>query len=560
MFHSKQTSLFEMGSNKQTSVTSSPFLHAGMKKSAETTSGNGSLKYSTIGNSFVDQFGKISSYKQPRQYQDVANDMDTLWAINPYMTICLTFFIRMITRVTSLFNGNKTASVQRGGGLKHEGIFRMIWIEINHPEVFWNNIHLFISIGSWKDIITMLQYDLMYNGWKNRILDWNNMGKLILTALENPNTSELIKKYLPQIKANNQCKTIEAQADNMIAKWICSLLYGGKQEDYSKYKLYRKMKSSGTAHQWQQLISQGKHKLVNFNTIPGRALSLLVSGKYLANNHLEAEYEKWIANKPVAKFTGYVYELASKINYGNKKYQIDTINAQYNQLLQTAGKTNSNFIVVKDASGSMDDTAIGTNMSSYHIAKSLSIFLGNMIQGWFHNHYIDFSSKAILRKIEGSNFVEHWNSEKRVQFANTNFIAVCDLLISILQQGVKETDFPTGIICISDGQFDKENWNYGTITQQFKQKMLDFGFSKSFVDNFKFVFWDIRNNFYGERFANTKFESYGPEKNVFYFGGFDPSVITFLTGVEGKEQKAPTNAEELFQTAMNQEIMQMIQI
>jgi hypothetical protein len=54
---------------------------------------------------------------------------------------------------------------------------------------------------------------------------------LILVGLENPNHSELIKKYLPQIKSNSQCTTLEAQADNLIGKWICSLLFGGKREE-----------------------------------------------------------------------------------------------------------------------------------------------------------------------------------------------------------------------------------------------------------------------------------------------------------------------------------------
>lgn len=559
MFNSKQQKLFETGQKKTTS--DSAFITTGLKKSAETKSGNGSLKYSTTGNPFVDQFGKIGSYKERRSYQDISNDMSTLWAKNPYLTVCFVFFIRMITRIVSLFNGNKTNSVQRGSGLKYEGIMRMIWLHTNYPDIFWKNIQLFISVGSWKDIITMLSYDLQYNGWNNRVLNWDNFGKLILAGLENPNSVNLIKKYLPQIKTNFKCTTLESQADNIIAKWICSLLFGGKKESYVNYKSYRKLKSSGTAHQWQQLISKGKHNLIDFDTIHGRALSLIVSSKYLANQGLENKYEEWISNKPIAKFTGFVYELASKISYDNKKYQKDTINAQYRQLLEIAGKTNSNMIVVKDTSESMNSNAIGIKMSSYKIAKSISIFLGNMLQGHFHNHYIDFSSKAILRKIEGSNFVEHWNTEVRTSSADTNFLAVCNLFINILKEGVPENQFPNGIICISDGQFNQSKWNYSTITEGFKYNMLNAGFSKDFVDNFKFVFWDIRNEFYGNRFKDTKFESYGPAKNVFYFGGFDPSVITFLTGIEGKENtKTPTTAEELFEAAMNQEIMKLIQI
>ena len=118
----------------------------------------------------------------------------------------------------------------------------------------------------------MLQYDLIYHNWNNRVLDWNKFGQLIVAGLENPNSSELLKKYLPQIKAHSKCTTVEAQADTKIAKWIYSLLFGAGNKP-SSYKMYRKLKSSGTAHEWQQLISRGKFLNIDFNTIHGRTLS-----------------------------------------------------------------------------------------------------------------------------------------------------------------------------------------------------------------------------------------------------------------------------------------------
>lgn len=77
----------------------------------------------------------------------------------------------------------------------------------------------------------------------------------------------------------------------------------------------RKLKSSGSAHVWQKLISQKKFANIDFNRIPGRALFLMVTGKFLNNQNLRDKYTEWLATKPVAKFTGYVYELASKILY-----------------------------------------------------------------------------------------------------------------------------------------------------------------------------------------------------------------------------------------------------
>jgi hypothetical protein len=137
---------------------------------------------------------------------------------------------------------------------------RMIWLHMNAPKTFWNNVTLMIAVGSWKDIFTMLQYDLVYNGWEGRKLNWDKFGKLIVAGLADENQNNLLKKYLPQIKARSACKTVESQADSMIAKWICSLLYGNKENASSTYKMYRKLKTSGTAHEWQKLISQGKHE------------------------------------------------------------------------------------------------------------------------------------------------------------------------------------------------------------------------------------------------------------------------------------------------------------
>jgi hypothetical protein len=555
MFEKKKNQLFEgtIGPSKKSS-----FIKEAMKQSATTTSGNMALKYANTDNEFVTQFGSISKYKKQRSYNEISLDCETLWAKNPLLSIVFILYIRMITRIVSLFDGNKTSTVQRGAGLKHESITRMIWLEINHPDSFYKNLHLFISVGSWNDLFQMLKDDITHHGWKYKVLNWNKLGQILLAGLENPNTINIIKKYLPQIKSKSKCITVESQADNMIAKWICNMLYGEKESPHT-YKLYRKLKSSGNAHQWQQLISQGKFLNIDFETVHGRALSLMVSSKFIKNHGLEDKYNEWIKTKPIAKFTGYVYELCKGIE-SMKEYQKKTIDAQYKGLLELAGKTTSNLIVVKDTSTSMNSIAIGTNMSSYHVAKSLSIFMGNLLQGYFHNHYIDFSKVAILRKLPSDKLTECWITEQRLSSADTNLQSVIDLLCSIKIKGIQESEFPKGLLIISDGEFDSVG-SRDTNVSAARKMLANVGFSKQFVDSFKFVFWDIRNTFYGYKYSNTKFETYNTEENnVFYFGGFDPSVITFLTGIEGVNKQMPKNALELFDAAMDQEVLNMVQV
>jgi hypothetical protein len=567
MFDSKKTQLFATPqksgktSGSDTAVLDSPFVKAGLKKKAETRSGNGALKYSTTGNDFVDQFGKLGSMKVPRSFSDVEKDSEVLYGQNKLLAVIFIFYIRMITRVVQLFDGTQTTVSQRGGELRHEGIFRMIWLHIKSPVTFWKNIGLFVSIGSWKDIFTMLQYDLVYNGWDGRKLDWEKFGQLLLSGLSNEKTSELIKKYLPQIKAKSDCKTVESQADTLIGKWLCSLLFGGKPEagTGATYKKYRLLKSSGTAHQWQQLISQGKHNLIDFNTIHGRALNLLARSKYLKNQGLEAKYQEWITkDETEAKYTGFVHELFSKLPHALSGLSIGeqaTINKQFATLVEKGGEieTETTFIVVRDTSGSMGSEAPGSGMSCYNVGKALALYFSEFLHGKFERAWIEFNSTAEMHTWKGNTPLEKWYNDHSDFVGGTDFESVVKLFAKLKSQGVEEKDFPTGILCISDSMF-----NPSTLGKTNVESALEIlrraGFSEEYVNKFVIVLWNLSNNHYGFNSSDRQFETYGDVPNVFYFSGYSAATVSFL--MTGKV----TNASELFNEAMNQEVLQMIEL
>lgn len=572
MFTTKKTALVKNSPTGKVSTpkTDNSFIKASMKKAAQTTSlGNGALKVTTTGNDFVDQFGKCTSYKAPRTFAEVSKDMSLLYSQNPNMAVRFLTYLRLITRVVSFSDGSKTEHTQRGQGLRHEGIFRMIWLAINQPADFWKNIHIFIACGSWKDIITMLQYDLVYNGWEERKLDWDNFGQLILAGLENPQSSELMKKYLPQIKANSTCNTVESQADNMIAKWICSLIFGtkGRANDSSKYKQYRKLKSSGTAHEWQKLISQKKMLSIDFKSIHGRALALLVSGKFLKNNKLEDKYTKWIETQPIAKYTGYVYELLGpvKTGYHNAaltKYQEQTINKQFYGLIETAKngmkEGDNGLLVVVDTSSSMTSMVPGTKVSAYSVAKAMALYFSFLLKGKFAGHWMEFADKATMRQWKGSTPVQMLQNDRCEAYGSTNFQSVAQTFVQLKKAGVPESDFPSGILCVSDGCFNQASTNMSN-HQQLISSLRSAGFSKEYVDNFKVILWDVPNNYYGSK-TSQAFEDFADCPNLYHIGGLDPAAVAFITGVEGRDKPAPKNSEELFEAAMEQEVLEMIQV
>lgn len=537
-------------------------------KSITTLSGNGSLKLTTTGDPFVDQFGTISKYRQLREYSEIAEDMKTLWSANPLDAMKLVFYIRLVTRKVELFDGTETSVVQRGQGMKHEGIMRMLWVAVNYPEVFYNNLPLFVACGCWKDIFQMLSYDLQYNGWKDRVLDWNKLGDFILAGLENPNTSNLVKKYLPTIKAKSKAKTLESQADTIIGKYIAHRLFGKgqfKADQYHSlnYKQYRQLKVSGTAHQWQQQISQGKLK-INFSSVHGRALALLVSGNFLKNNGLEAAYEKWIESQPIAKFTGYVYELFKGVNDYTPSYKKTTINKQFEGLIETAKLADSrtSFIVARDTSGSMSSKVLGTNVTSNDVAKAMALYFSYLLEGPFASGYIEFASRPIIRTWSGITPADKWLNDSSEEYGSTNFLGIADLFIQIKNKGVPIEQFPTGLVCISDGEFDPCNSfrkeQQLTSFSLFKKHLSESGFPKKWVEDFKIVLWDIPNSFYGSK-PEPKFESFADTPNFFYMGGLDGSAIAFLLGKDPKVG-VPKTPRELFEAAMNQELLNLIVI
>ena len=560
MFNNKKSTLVNKpttsGTSNTKNVLPNAFVNAGMKETARTKSGNGAEKFSSTGNAFVDQFTFLGSYKKPRTFAEIEKDCELLWAIDKRKAVMFNCYIRLITRQVSLPDGSQTTAPQKGAELKHEGIMRMLWLHQKDANIFWDNIGLFVAMGSWQDVIKMLQYDLVYHGWEGRILDWNKFGKLILSGLNNEHTSELLKKYLPQIKATSACTTVESQADTLIGKWICSLLFGVKGEGTGKtYKQYRKMKSSGTAHQWQQLISKGKHNLIDFNSIHGRALNLMVRSKYLDNQGLRTKYEAWISKPETkdVKFTGYVHELFQKLPArlsGLGKAEQETINKQFATLVKKGGESEmTELIVVRDTSGSMSSVATGTNMKCYDIAKALALYFSEFLHGKFANSWIEFNSSAKMHKWIGNSPIEKWYNDSSSYIGSTDFQSVIKLFCQIKKQGVAESDFPKGVLCISDSEFNPAQVGKTNVDVALNT-LRAAGFSEDYVRNFVIVLWNLQSGYYGSN-TGKKFETHGDTPNVFYFSGYSAATVSFLT-------TEIETAAELFEAAMNQEILSYI--
>lgn len=570
MFDSKKTSLFPVREKRTASASTTnsagkrpAFVQAGLKKKAEILSGNGALKYSTTGNAFVDQFGKLGSYKAPRPFGEIVKDCEALWAEDQLKTVRMIVYMRMITRPVQMLDPEIKLSVnQKGAELRHEGIMRMVWLSQKAPETFARNIELFVAAGSWKDIITMMQYDLVHHNWAGRVLDWNLLGGMILHYLKEDNTRELIKKYLPSIKSNPNCKTVDSQADNIIAKYLCWLLFKEEIPDQlpelngSYYKRYRKLKSSGTAHEWQKLISQKKLDKLDFGKIHGRALSQLVRSKFLKRQGLQDKYTSWLKKPEAAtiKYTGFVHELFNNLHTGTPAHEKETINRQFATLVEK-GKSDdhqTSLIVVRDTSSSMGSIANGTNVSCFKIAKALALYFSAFLKGKFADAWIEFNSDAQMHEWKGQTPVDKWLNDRSGYVGDTEFLSVVRLLATIKKKGVAEEDFPSGILCVSDSEFNPAQLGK-TNVEAAKGILKNAGFSKEYVDNFVIVLWNLQSRAYGKG-TGEKFETFGDVPNVYYFSGYSAATISFVTS--GKV----TTAADVVDEALSQELLSLIEL
>lgn len=561
MFKNKQTQLFSVPSVPVKSVNApkNQFIASALRKSVETTSGNGGLKLNSTLDPFVDQFGKLGTYKAPRPFADIERDCELLWAEDKLNAVKFIGYLRTITRKVRLPDGYVTDEPQKGGELKHEPLMRMLWLSQKAPDAFWHNIGLFVSLGSWHDIFALLQYDLVYNGWDGRVLNWDRMGDLILTALNSDSTCNLVQKYLPHIKSRSACKTVESQANCMIGKWVCSLIFGPKDSS-SNYKSYRKLKASGNAHTWQQLISKREFEKIKFDSIHGRALNLLVRSKFLKNQNLSEKYKAWVGDpKTKVKYTGFVHELFGNLPYSLSSLDTatqDTINKQFATLVEKAKSEKAekacNFIVVRDTSGSMASQATGTTQSCFNIGKALALYFSEFLSGPFADNFIEFNRNAMLHTWKGNTPLEKWFNDDCDTVGNTNFQSVIDLFVALKATGIAESDFPTGILAISDSEFDPSELD-ATNVETARKKLRNGGFSEDFANNFQIVLWNLQSRAYG-RGTGEKFETTADTQGCYYFSGYSPSVITFLT--EGRVE----TARDLFDAAMSQEILSRISV
>lgn len=525
---------------------------------------NGAISNSSTGMAIVDQFGKAGNY-MGRNIKDVFKDQKTIWKENVINALRFPFYLRLISRTIKINDGFITDKVQHGQGLRDESFKRLLWIAKNHKEQFYNNLWCLPIVGSWKDLFQMMFYDVEF---ETNCLDRKIFFQLLKEGLSYEEHSELIKKFMPRIKSKSKLTTNWTKVMNDIAKEFAKFMNWDN-------KTYNKFKSSGTAHEFQKQICGGMYKNINWNKIPGRALNLLVSSKFLENHNLVESYSEWLDKQPVAKYTGYVYELAMayknsfKNSFKNNKiplYKSKTLDKQFDSLIETAQKDSiikENVWCALDTSGSMGWTFNG-KVTAMDICLSLGVYFSTLNKGAFHKNVIMFDNKSYVKQLNGS-FTEMLSQIPMNAMGGTNFQSVVDEIcnIRLSHRDIPLEDYPTTLLIVSDMQFNPSNNPYSKVSdrsittnyKEMKNKLYSV-FPKKFVDSMKFIWWDVTSR-------KNDFPARIEDGGCYMISGFDGSIVNLILGEDKTKkevEKQTKTMEEMVEEALTQEILMQISL
>lgn len=520
---------------------------------------NGAVSYKTTGAAIADQFGKAANYRG-RDINAVFKEQEALWLENHENAVRFPFYLRLVTRKVKVNGENVTDKVQKGQGVRDESFKRLLWLAEFQPDTFYKNIWALPLVGSWKDVWAILYYDIIVG---HNVIDHTIIFDLINEGLKCGTHTELIKKFMPRIETRSKCKTDWRIIRNDLAREFAN---------YNKlsYKDYNKLKTSGKAHDFQKLICSGRFKDINWNLIPGRALSKLASQKFLTKHELEKGYIDWVKAQPTVKFTGYVYELMKEISTNNgwstsvknlPLFKKITVDKQFDELIKKAeadGKITDNVWCALDTSGSMGIQVIpGT--SAFDICVSLGVFFATLNKGAFHKNVIMFDNVSHVKQLPDAGFCDMvaniYNSA--TAWGSTNFQSVVDEIVRIRKDNPKIPleDYPTTLLVVSDMQFNPVKGNTATNYIEMKKKLYEV-FPQEFVDNMKFIWWQVT--------GRTKDVPAEIGTGQIFLSGFDGSVVSLMLGGEAKEiekeKGRPITTEEAIGIALNQEILSYITV
>lgn len=411
---------------------------------------------------------------------------DAAWAENPELALKAMFYFRDV----------------RGGQGQREAFRNQLKYLVKlSPETVRKNLGFISEYGRWDDLYSLMN-----------------------TEVED----DVLALFKEQLSVDMGAAT-QDENFSLLAKWLKSENASSKEtkELARKTRKYMGMSSK----EYRKVLSELRKKLdvverktsgrkwndINYSHVPSNAM---MKYRKAFRKHDGVRFEDFIGKvnsgeEKVNMATVYPYEIIHQIGvfgYGESKISDAEANALWNSLPNYVEGEPENAICVVDTSGSMSGTPI-------EVALSLGIYMAERAKGPYKDHFITFSSRPRLQKLEGTGIKQKVKNMAKADWQmNTNLEAVFNLILDVaVRNNLSQDELVSKLYIISDMEFDSCT---GRVNKTFMQNMSDkyaaHGYEMPFL-----VFWnvDARNKQHPMSMDDRGFQ------NV---SGFSPSIFKAL--------------------------------
>lgn len=404
------------------------------------------------------------------------------------------------------------------GGQGERRFFRVCykWLAQKHADVARRNFKLISEYGRYDDVI----YALIGTPLENDALEFiKNQLALDLEC----KTPSLLAKWLP---SENASAVKTKKMGNIIREYL-----GMTHREYRKTLSILRER----INLLERLMSANRWDEIEFDKIPSKA-GLIYKNAFARRDIIAKKYEAFAKSEDtkVNASTLYPYDVVHKAVEGTCGWgysfrdMSDTDRAMIEKYWENLpdyleGKPCKMMCVV-DTSGSMTGSEASAPIN---VAIGLGMYCAERIGGPFKNHYISFSSRPQLIKIEGVDFVDKVRRIYKTNLCeNTDLVKTFRMLKEIALTA-KPEDIPETIVVISDMQIDCGSRFYGSNVATEMESMRR-EWEKAGLKMPKLVYWNV------EARGAANFLDDGP--NVTYVSGCSPVIFQqVISGVTGYE-------------------------
>lgn len=404
------------------------------------------------------------------------------------------------------------------GGQGERRFFRVCykWLAQKHADIARRNFELISEYGRYDDVI----YALIGTPLENDALEFiKNQLALDLEC----KTPSLLAKWLP---SENASAVKTKKMGNIIREYL-----GMTHREYRKTLSILRER----INLLERLMSANRWDEIEFDKIPSKA-GLIYKNAFARRDIIAKKYEAFAKSEDtkVNASTLYPYDVVHKAVEGTRGwgYSFRDMSATDRAMVEKYWESLPDYLegkpckmmCVVDTSGSMTGSEASAPIN---VAIGLGMYCAERIGGPFKNHYISFSSRPQLIKIEGVDFVDKVRRIYKTNLCeNTDLVKTFRMLKEIALTA-KPEDIPETIVVISDMQIDCGSRFYGSNVATEMESMRR-EWEKAGLKMPKLVYWNV------EARGAANFLDDGP--NVTYVSGCSPVIFQqVISGVTGYE-------------------------